>query len=136
MRTTMALDEATRDRLMQLKEKWDVATLEMVVQRLLEGPARSAKSLFTENERAVRQVLRKYGIRGLVAFGSRARGEGRPDSDLDLAGAFPRSADLFDLVHLKDDLTVAFGVPVDFVSLNAATGSLRKEIERGVELVA
>lgn len=136
MRTTIALDGASRDRLAELKRRWGCASLEEVVERLLEGPARSARSLYEENKRAVDAVLRRHRIRRLVAFGSRARGEARPDSDLDLAAAVPRSADLFDLVHIQDELGQAFGVPVDLVTLQGARGRVGRAIEKGVVLVA
>ena len=42
--------------------------------------------------------LRARGVRGLALFGSVARGEARPDSDVDL------------LVELDPDTTLAFGV--------------------------
>jgi predicted nucleotidyltransferase len=33
---------------------------------------------------ALRQIADRYGVRDIRVFGSRARGEARPDSDLDL----------------------------------------------------
>ena len=136
MRTTIAVNPALRDRLMALKARWHCRGLDEVLERLLEGPARTATQLFKGRESEVRAALRRHRVRRLVAFGSRARGEAHPDSDLDLAGSTPSSADLFDLVHIRDDLTKAFGVSVDFVSLEGAPARLRREIERGVVLVA
>ena len=118
-----------------LKTQWSARSMDDVLERLLKGPAKSATALFKERHDAVRRVLRKHGVKRLVAFGSRARGEGRPDSDLDLAGSLPHGADLFDLVHVKDDLAAAFGVPVDFVTFDGARPRLREEIDAGVVLV-
>ena len=136
MRTTIALDSSVRDRLAALRSRWGLPSVEAVVARLLEGAPRTASALYQTRKREVDTVLARHRIRRLVAFGSRARGDGRPDSDLDLAGDLPRGADLFDVVHLKEDLSVAFGVPVDFVQLSSARPRLRARIAReGVTLV-
>lgn len=136
MRTTVALESGTRDRLMELKRKWRTKSVDDVIERLLSGTPRSARSIYEERKAKVDAVVREYGIRRLTAFGSRARGEGRPDSDLDLAGRVPKDVDLFGLVHLRDDLADAFGMPIDFVDLDAAKPRTRERIERdGVVLV-
>lgn len=121
---------------MDLKQKWGTKSVDEVIARLLSGAPRSARASYQERKAKVDAVVEKYGIQQLTAFGSRARGEGRPDSDLDLAGRLPDDLGLFDLVHLNDDLAKAFGMPVDFVELDAAKPKVRKRIERdGVALV-
>lgn len=52
-------------------------------------------------------------------FGSVARGEERPESDIDFLVEFGPSSSLFDLLHIKDDLEALLGSPVDVVSLAA-----------------
>lgn len=53
----------------------------------------------------------------LWVFGSVARGEERPDSDIDFIVEFESSRSLFDLMDLDQDLTALLGRPVDVVSL-------------------
>ena len=59
--------------------------------------------------------LREQGIGVLWVFGSVARGDARPDSDIDLVVDFAQGAEpsLLTLSALRDDLAEAFGRPVD-----------------------
>lgn len=65
---------------------------------------------------AIRALGSEYGARRIRVFGSVARGEERPDSDVDFLVEFPRGYDLFaqrlplteclaDLLHRKVELT-------------------------------
>lgn len=60
-------------------------------------------------------VLRRYGVVRAGIFGSVARGEARPDSDLDLLVEYQADTtlSLFDLVHLSDELAEAAGRKVE-----------------------
>ena len=61
-----------------------------------------------------------------IAFGSRVRGQARPDSDLDLAVLAPGA----DLLALRAHLSRAAGVEVDVVSLENATIPLLEAVVR------
>lgn len=65
--------------------------------------------------RVMEAPLRERGIASRRVFGSVARGDAGPDSDVDLAIAFVPDAkpSAFDLVHIKDDLEAALGRTVD-----------------------
>lgn len=65
--------------------------------------------------RAGEDDLRDQGIRALFVFGSVARGEPRPDSDIDLSVDFApdQQPSLLTLAALKDDIATALGRPVD-----------------------
>lgn len=60
--------------------------------------------------KALAAVCRKYGVRKMSLFGSAARNELRPDSDVDLLVEFKRTrkTSTFDLVHLQDELSPLF----------------------------
>ena len=59
--------------------------------------------------------LRRRGIAGLWVFGSVARGEARPDSDIDLVAELEPAArvSLTGLASLRADLADLLGAPVD-----------------------
>ena len=62
------------------------------------------------------QLCEKYGIAELSVFGSVARGEDRPDSDIDLLYVRVPGNDLgMSYFALQEDLEELFGRPVDLV---------------------
>ena len=65
----------------------------------------------------IKMVVARHRGRAVAVFGSVARGEECPDSDLDFLVEFERSSSLLDLVRLQDELQVLLGSPVDVVSL-------------------
>ncbi len=71
------------------------------------------------------KVADKYGIRRIGIFGSVARGEQTPDSDVDIVVDLVKPR-LFYLVHIKDDLQTLFGCPVDIVRERENMDSLLK----------
>ncbi len=56
----------------------------------------------------------EYGITRIGIFGSVARGEHTPESDVDVLVEAP-VLDLFSMVNIKDSLEEIFGRPVDVV---------------------
>lgn len=59
--------------------------------------------------------LRSAGLDALYLFGSRARGEGRPDSDVDLAFDETRMVSLIERARITINLENILGAPVDLV---------------------
>jgi uncharacterized protein len=64
-------------------------------------------------------VARKRRARRVAVFGSVARGEAHPDSDLDLLVDFEPGASLLDHIGLFQDLEDLLGVGVDVVARSA-----------------
>ncbi len=77
-------------------------------------------------------LLKGYRPIAVYAFGSRASGEARPDSDLDLAVLLPSGTRLpvTERLAIVDRLQEIAGVEVDLVVLNEARLPLRFEIIR------
>jgi uncharacterized protein len=72
-------------------------------------------------------ALRARGITHAAVFGSAARGENRPDSDLDVMIDIDPAAHvtLFDFVGLKDYIAGLFDRPVDVIDREALKPHLR-----------
>lgn len=77
------------------------------------GPLRR---LVDEKAEEVRAIASRHRARSIALFGSVARGEEDPASDLDFLVEFEPGSSLFDLLHLQDDLEALFGRRVDVVS--------------------
>jgi predicted nucleotidyltransferase len=73
-------------------------------------------------------VLRRYGVRRAGIFGSYARADAHPDSDLDLLVELPSGSSLLDLVGLQLDLSEVLGVEVDANTYRAIHPLLRDGI--------
>jgi hypothetical protein len=63
------------------------------------------------DKRALAALCRKYGVKKMSLFGSAARNELRPDSDVDLLVEFKRArrSTYVDVVHLQDELSPLLG---------------------------
>lgn len=67
-------------------------------------------------------------------FGSIARGEDGPDSDIDLLVDFEPDSSLFDLLHLARQLEDLLGRPVDVVSAGGLKDRDRLILTEAVDL--
>ena len=72
-------------------------------------------------------LCRRWKIRELSLFGSGARGDVRPDSDVDLLVEYEPDADwsLLDTARLRTELAELFGRPVDLVRERNITNPYR-----------
>jgi uncharacterized protein len=72
-------------------------------------------------------ALRACGIRHAAVFGSVARGDNRPDSDLDILVEFEPETEssIYEYVRLKDYIAGLFDGPVDVIDRDALKPHLR-----------
>jgi uncharacterized protein len=82
--------------------------------------------------RAHQEALRAAGIIRLSLFGSAARNEAGPDSDIDLAAEFDPAAkmDLIRLVSLERELGELLGRPVEILPEPVKKPRLRANVDR------
>ena len=78
----------------------------------------------------IRRLAARWGARSVRVFGSVARGEARPDSDIDLLVDFEAGRSLLDQAGLLVDLEDALGWKVDLVSIAGLKPRLRDRILR------
>jgi uncharacterized protein len=78
-------------------------------------------------------AARHHAIR-VRLFGSVARGEDRPDSDIDLLADFTGDSSLFDVMRMTRELQDVLGHPVDVVSAGGLKDRDRDIIEDSIEL--
>ena len=74
-------------------------------------------------------IARKHKAEKLWVFGSCARKEERPDSDVDLLVKFNDGASLLDIVHIKDGARKLFMREVDVVSNRGLSPYIGKRIQ-------
>ena len=74
------------------------------------------------------RLAKLHGARNVRIFGSVARGEARPDSDLDLLVIFKADYTLWDKIGLKQDVEDLIGRKVDVVQENFLREELKQQI--------
>ncbi len=74
------------------------------------------------------RLARKHGAENLRLFGSAARGEETPESDLDFLVDMEDGRSLVDHVALKQDLEELLGRDVDVVTERALHSHLRERV--------
>lgn len=87
-------------------------------------------ALGAEERERVGAILRAHGIIHASIFGSFARGEQTPASDLDLLIEPPPGATLLDLARLELALEDALGRHVDLVTLDELHPTIREQVMR------
>ena len=78
--------------------------------------------------REIVEIAQRYGARDVRVFGSRARGEARPDSDFDILVNVEERTSLLDIVAIKQDLEDLLGSPVHLVTEDAISPYMREKV--------
>lgn len=90
----------------------------------------SVEELLKTRREEILQISAKYGARNVRIFGSVARGEARPDSDIDFLVEMEPGRSLFDLGGLLVDLQQLLGVQVDVVTEKGLRSRIRDRVLR------
>ena len=83
-----------------------------------------------ERREEILRIAAGHGARDVRVFGSLARGEAGPDSDLDILVKLDPGRSLLDIVAIKQDLEDLIGCEVDVVTEAAISPYIREEVLR------
>lgn len=83
-----------------------------------------------EKLKALKPRFSQMGLKRVRVFGSVARGDERPDSDLDLLLEFDGNPTLFDIMDVQQEIEKNVGRKVDIVTPGALHAALKDRILR------
>lgn len=89
------------------------------------------KKILIKNKR----ILKKYKVNRIGIFGSVVRGNSKKGSDVDLLVEFEDMIDLFDFVHLNDEIQQILKRKVDLVTPDTIKSYIKPKIMKEVEWV-
>jgi predicted nucleotidyltransferase len=95
------------------------------------GPLRV---LVESRREQVMAIAARHHASRVRLFGSAARGEDRPDSDIDLLVDFDQGSSLFDLIRMSRELEALLGRAVDVVSAGGLKSRDRAILAESVDL--
>lgn len=84
--------------------------------------------LSEEIKKKIISILVKYGIKKILIFGSYARNEATPNSDLDLIIEFPEGTSLIDHIGIEFELSEALNMKIDLLSQNGISPYIKDQI--------
>ena len=87
------------------------------------------------NRERLATLCKKHGVERLRVFGSAARGEDRPDSDIDLLVDFTVPVGFFELIELEEQLSAFFGRSVDLLTERGLSPYFRDSILSKTEVL-
>lgn len=82
----------------------------------------------SDKRRDLLRIAAQYGASQVRLFGSLARGEASPNSDVDILVTLQPGRSLLDLIALKQDLEDLPGCPVDVVTEAAVSPYIRARV--------
>ena len=82
-----------------------------------------------------KKILKKYKVNKIGIFGSFATGRTKKKSDVDLLVEFEHMIDLFDFVHLNDEIQQILKSKVDLVTPDTIKPYIKLKIMKEVEWV-
>jgi len=81
------------------------------------------------------QVLKNQGARKIAIFGSYARGEEKPESDIDIIVEFSERKSLLELVRIERELSEVLGIKIDLLTEKSISPYLIDTIRKEMEVI-
>jgi uncharacterized protein len=75
-----------------------------------------------------KELVERYNVASLSLFGSVARNEARPDSDVDLLVEFSQPVGLFQFIELQQELETLLGCKVDLGTPRSLKPHLKEQV--------
>ena len=88
----------------------------------------STEELLALKREEILSTAARYGAHNVRVFGSTARGEARPDSDIDFLVELEQGRSLFDLGGLLMELQDLLGCSVDVVTERGLRSRIRERV--------
>ncbi len=89
---------------------------------------REIDKILRDKRKVILRIAAQHGARNVQVFGSFARGEAGPDSDLDLMIQLEPGRSLLDLIAIKQDLEDLLGREVDVVTEAAISPYMKEQV--------
>ncbi|HOZ02917.1 MAG TPA: nucleotidyltransferase family protein [Candidatus Woesebacteria bacterium] len=91
--------------------------------------------IITKHLSEINKIVEQNDINYLAVYGSFARGEETPNSDLDLLVSFSKSKGLFDFIGIQDELSSVLKVKVDLVTKNGLSKYIKPYVENDIKII-
>jgi predicted nucleotidyltransferase len=88
----------------------------------------NANLLLKSKRQEIMQIAARHGATNVRVFGSVARGDARPDSDIDFLVNLEANRSLLDLARMLRELQTLLGCPVDVVTEPGLRPRLRLQV--------
>lgn len=126
-----------RRRLVVLKNSRPVAVISGIEAHSgVPGARGSLREELLRKKGMIAALARAHGVRSVRLFGSVARGEDGPESDVDLLVEFEPGRNLLDLIGLENDLADALGRKVDVITAGGARpGPLQRALRGAIRIM-
>ena len=81
-------------------------------------------------KKTVSPIFKQYGVSQAGVFGSYARGDEQPGSDIDFLIHLGKPIDLIQFIRLKAELQAALGKPIDLVTDDTIISYFEPDIKK------
>ena len=95
---------------------------------MTEGTTKPLRELVDSRRAEIKAIVARHHGTSVAVFGSVARGDERPGSDIDFLVELAPGTRPFEILNLGAALEAALGVPVDVGTPDALRRSLRSEV--------
>jgi hypothetical protein len=80
-------------------------------------------------------ILKGHGVKTIGIFGSYARGEAGPESDIDVLVEFSGRKSLLDIVGIEQELSEALGIKVDLLTEKSISPYLIDSVKKEMAVI-